>query len=531
MNRTAQALRNAFDAPSVPYALGIFAPVLATALRFALASLLNDRVPFLLFFPAVLVTAYAGGLGPGLLATAASVALASYFFIEPVGALVFDDPRDIARLALFAGVCIAISAVCGRMRSAQRAAEANLREAETAKRLTLDLLASEAAAREDAERASRLKDEFLATVSHELRTPLNPIVGWTRLLREHVVGDTARHGLDVIERNTVALNRLIEDLLDVSRVVAGKLDLAVASVDIARVVHSAGDSVRLAADAKSIRLETDVAPGLGTLPGDPERLQQVLWNLLSNAVRFTPAHGTVRIEAHRDGCGAVEIVVSDTGQGIAPDFLPHVFERFRQADSSTKRQHGGLGLGLAIARHLVELHGGSIAADSEGEGKGARFTVRLPAPSELPGPASAPQTDEARPDELEGIHVLVVEDDADTRDLIAFVLGRRGAIVATAGSADEAVERLVATRPDVVVSDIGMPERDGYDLIRDIRSIDEGEGVGALAVTAYARVEERARVLEAGFDAHLAKPVDADELVSAVARLARRGARRHRRPS
>ncbi|MDT7542061.1 MAG: hypothetical protein QOE33_1965 [Acidobacteriota bacterium] len=381
----------------------------------------------------------------------------------------------------------------------------------------------------EAQEANRLKDEFLATVSHELRTPLTAVIGWLHLIRSGQMDDvTVARALETVERNARSQAQLIEDLLDVSRVVTGNLRLDIRPVDLASVIDSAITSARPAAHAKSISIRADLDPQLPPVSGDPDRLQQVVWNLLTNAVKFTPEGGRVEVrtlkrEAH------VEIVVSDTGSGIPAEFLPHVFDRFRQADQSTTRAQGGLGLGLAIVRHLVELHGGSVRAESDGAGKGATFAVSLPTVG-----ASATRRDEASSaperasvatgDEefsLEGLRILVVEDDEDARELIAMVLRRRGAEIVTAGSAVEALDAFGRERFDALVSDIGMPERDGYSLIKDVRTLspERGGHTPAAALTAYAREEDRVKALEAGFQVHVPKPVNPIELAEAVATL------------
>jgi signal transduction histidine kinase len=334
-------------------------------MRFALTPVLEERVPFLLYFPAVLLTAYAGGLGPGLVATAVSVAASLYFFIEPTYSFAVEDPRWYVRLGLFALVCAAISVVCGRMRSAQREAEERALDARERAR--------------EAERASRLKDEFLATVSHELRNPLNAMLGWSRVMRFGRRDEaTLARGLEVVERNTRALDRLIDDLLDVSRIVSGKMRLDMRPVDVAVAVESAVEAVRVAAEAKEVTDDVALDPEVGTVSGDAARVQQIVWNLLSNAVKFNVKGGRVTVRGERVGPD-VRLTVSDTGQGVEPEFLPHVFERFRQADGTSTRHHGGLGLGLAIVRSLVEMHGGTVTARSAGLGRGSEFVVELPA--------------------------------------------------------------------------------------------------------------------------------------------------------
>jgi len=393
----------------------------------------------------------------------------------------------------------------------------------------------ETVARQEAERASRAKDEFLATVSHELRNPLNAILGWTRMLRAGKLdGARAARALETIERNAVMQASLVEDMLDVSRIITGKLVLDVGPVDLCAVVAAAFDTVRLAAEAKEItvRLELDEDLELGA--GDPERLQQVVWNLLSNAIKFTRAGGTVRVRLRRDG-GDVVLAVSDDGQGIEADFLPFVFDRFRQADSTSTRTHGGLGLGLAIVRHLVELHGGTVGVDSEGLGRGATFTVRLPLRAATRAAAAdantaarlelaAGETGAAlgAESQLAGLRVLVVDDEPDARELLAAVLEHHGARVTVAGCVADALAVLDAAPPDVVVSDIGMPGADGYELLRRIRARDDEHvrALPALALTGFARPEDGARAAAAGFDAHMAKPVDPVALVDTIERVA-----------
>ena len=376
--------------------------------------------------------------------------------------------------------------------------------------------------------ANRLKDEFLATLSHELRTPLNAILGWTQLLRASPSDQTdITHGLEVIERNVKAQTRLIEDLLDMSRITSGKLRLNVRPTDLAGVAGSAVESVRPAAEAKGIALDSHIAADIGEIPGDPDRLQQVVWNLLTNAIKFTPAGGGVRVDVDR-ASDRVWVRVSDTGKGIDPSFLPYVFDRFRQADSSTTRTHGGLGLGLTIVRRLVELHGGSVHAESLGEGQGATFTVQLPAQAAAPDAAPGGDNGESSssiaadflPD-LSGLQVLAVDDEPDALELIRQVLHRSGAVVAQAASAKEALVQIDRRPPDVLISDIGMPDADGYALILRVRNLppDRGGAVPAIALTAYVRDEDRARMIAAGFTSHVAKPVEAPELIRTIAHL------------
>jgi signal transduction histidine kinase/ActR/RegA family two-component response regulator len=391
----------------------------------------------------------------------------------------------------------------------------------------------EAAAREHAERASRAKDHFLATLSHELRNPLNAILGWTRMLRAGALApERAARAVETIERNANMQAALVEDMLDVSRIITGKLMLKVGPVDVRQVVSAAADTMRIAADAKQIGLELDFDEYSGQASGDPERLQQVVWNLLSNAIKFTPRGGRVVVHTRRVDLH-VEIAVEDTGPGIASEFLPFVFDRFRQADGSSTRAHGGLGLGLAIVRHLVELHGGTVSVTSLREASGALFTVRLPLRAIAGAPPPAPADGQERSPrsrdgrvllaarQLAGVTVLVVDDEPDARELLMAVLAHHGAAVLCAASAAEALELLAAHAPQVMVSDIGMPVTDGYQLIRSVRAGDgEVARVPAAALTGFARIEDGRRALDAGFDVHLIKPIDPTELVETVQRLA-----------
>lgn len=385
------------------------------------------------------------------------------------------------------------------------------------------LLVSERSARADSEKANRLKDEFLATLSHELRTPLNAVVGWSRILKSGRLDEESKnHALDVIERNAWAQKQIIEDILDVSRVITGKLQLNFGQVNLTTVAEAALDAVRPAFEAKQISVESEYQPGVRTIHGDADRLQQVIWNLLSNASKFTPAGGNVRLTITEEN-GSAQIQVSDSGPGVASDFLPHVFERFTQADGSTTRTHGGLGLGLAIVRHLVELHGGLISVDNAGTG-GAVFTVTLPIPCvELSKPTETIAQEKLRditPETLDlaDLRILVVEDDIDALDLITLELTDHGALVTGAKSAADALNLINSTHFDLLISDIGLPETDGYRLIQQIRSRKNknGDSVPAIALTAYARTADRIRAITAGYTTHIAKPVETHELVSVV---------------
>jgi len=384
-----------------------------------------------------------------------------------------------------------------------------------------------------AEESSRLKEEFLATISHELRTPLSAILGWARMLRLNQLSpDNTAKALDTIERNARAQAQLVDDLLDVSRIITGKLRMDVRPADPNSFIDAAVEAVRPAADAKGVRVQKVMDTGLLSIPGDPVRLQQIVWNLLSNAIKFTPRDGRVQVRSERVN-SHLEIVVSDTGQGISADFLPHVFDRFRQADQKTSRHHGGMGLGLSIVRHLVELHGGMVRADSEGEGKGATFTVMLPISPvyqvDTTGSRVHPGARDLLPpadstDRLDGLTILVVDDEGDTRDLLKQGLEYCGAKVKVAESAAEAMDLMKMSVPDVLISDIGMPGTDGYDFIRQIRKLSPRQGgrVAAIALTAYTRIEDRLQALRAGYDMHVPKPVELTELIAVAASVVRR---------
>jgi signal transduction histidine kinase/ActR/RegA family two-component response regulator len=398
----------------------------------------------------------------------------------------------------------------------------NITERKQAEQEREQLLERERVAREQAENANRIKDEFLAVLSHELRSPLNPILGWAKLLRSRKFDEKATdRALETIERNAKLQTQLIEDLLDVSRILQGKMVLDTSPVNLATTIEAALETVRLAAQAKDIQIQTVLDANLGNVSGDANRLQQVVWNLVSNAVKFTPQRGWVEVRLERVGCDA-QIQVRDNGKGISPEFLPHVFEYFRQADGTTTRTFGGLGLGLAIVRHLVELHGGSVLADSPGEGLGATFTVRLPLMETSP---EVPQEVRSHSfGDLGGLHVLIVDDEADIRDLVAFILEQSGAEVTVATSASEALAALNQSLPDVLLCDIGMPEVDGYMLMRQVRALPPERGglIPAIALTAYAGESNQKQALAAGFQLHISKPVEPEELVRAIAQLVAR---------
>jgi signal transduction histidine kinase len=419
------------------------------------------------------------------------------------------DQEDLRLMTSFAN----FTATVLYSNNARQAAEESARREQAARAVS-------EAAQNAAEQANRLKDEFLAVLSHELRSPLNPILGWSKLLQTRKFDEAkTAYALATIERNAKSQSQLMEDLLDVSRILQRKLSLKISSVDLSAVVEVALDTVRLAAQAKSIQLKTVFEPDLGQVLGDPSRLQQVVWNLLSNAVKFTESGGKVEIRLERVGTQA-RIQVSDTGKGIDPEFLPHVFDYFRQADNTTTRTFGGLGLGLAIVRQIVELHGGTVQAESEGGDKGATFTVLLPIKS------VEPQTTENKglPDgssNLQGVNVLVVDDEVDTRELIVFILQQYGASVRAFASASLALNAFALEKPHIILSDIGMPEMDGYMLIRQIRSLppEQGGEIQAIALTAYAGEANQSKILQAGFQKHLTKPIEPAKLALVIASL------------
>jgi CheY-like chemotaxis protein len=394
-------------------------------------------------------------------------------------------------------------------------------------------LLAEQKARATAEAANRMKDEFLAVLSHELRSPLNAMLGWLTLLRTRKFDEAATaRALETVERNARAQAQLVEDLLDVSRIIQGKLRLNVRAVDLLSVIQAAIDTVRPTALAKNIELQPVLDPAAGPVFGDSDRLQQIVWNLLSNAVKFTPKGGRAQIRLERVH-SYVEIVVADTGQGISPEFLPYVFDRFRQADSSMTRSFGGLGLGLSIVRNLVELHGGSVHVESPGEGQGTTFTVKLPL---SPVSTKIEEPERVHPTvggslgfdytpRLDGLRILVVDDEVDARELLIQILVECGAEVVALATADEVIaalqEQTSDSRFDILISDIGMPEQDGYALLRRVRSLQSNQGgrIPAVALTAYARAEDRKAALLAGFQSHVAKPVEPGELIALIANL------------
>ena len=446
---------------------------------------------------------------------------------EVIGGLFFGHPEPGVFTERSERIVVGVAAQAAVAIDNARLYEAAQRSAEERKAL----LESERSARNLAERMSALKDDFLATLSHELRTPLSAIMGWVHILRRGLgMPQDLQKGLDTIERNARLQVQLIDDLLDMNRIASGKVRLDVQPVEPILFIEAALETVRPAAEAKGVRIERMLEPSIAAVPGDPGRLQQVMGNLLSNAIKFTPKGGTVRVTLAQEEA-QVRITVTDSGIGIKPDFVDHVFERFRQADASTTRRYGGLGLGLSIVKSLAELHGGSVSVSSPGEGLGASFSVCLPAPF-AKGRTGRPPEEHASirltaaydAIDLSGLTILVVDDDADGRELARRVLGECEAKVLTAGSAAEALSLIESHKPDVLVSDIGMPEVDGFSLLRSIRGLGaaRGGGLPAVALTAFARPEDRTQALRAGFAAHLTKPVEPPELLATVAGVAGR---------
>jgi signal transduction histidine kinase/CheY-like chemotaxis protein len=522
------------------YGLAALAVAAAAALRVPLLPVLGGSNPFTLFYPAVMLAGWVGGVGPGLLATVLSTLTAWYFFIPPAFSFRLARGSDYVQLFLYFLVGLVITWLNEtRHRGLRRIAAAHRTERqqrESARRGEQErdrLLTMAEAARRDAETASRSKDEFLASVSHELRTPLNAMMGWAQLL-QMTRGDEQKldRGLGIIVRNAKLQAQLIDDLLDISRIISGKMRLDVRQVDLIDVIDGALEAVRPAVEAKQIRLQRLLDPLAAPVAGDADRLRQVVWNLLANAVKFTPRDGRIEVRLERVN-SHVEILVADTGAGIAPEFLPHVFDRFRQYDGSITRQQGGLGLGLSIVRHLVELHGGAVRVKSPGLGQGATFAVTLPVAiaqiDAVDGERVHPRAGSPQPPEgeaaiaLNGIRVLVVDDEPDARETIRHVLEHCQAEVLAVGSAAEALSELPRFAPDVLLSDIGMPGEDGYSLIHQVRKLppEQGGRIPAVALTAYARSQDRRRTLIAGFQMHVAKPVEIQELAAVVSSLAR----------
>jgi signal transduction histidine kinase/ActR/RegA family two-component response regulator len=506
----------------IRYGLALASLIAIMVISTVLQRVLPFRVDLTsLIIIAMIASAWFLGLGPGLMIAIILEVILDYFSQPPVtfrtAIIVFN------RMVLFTGVVW--------FASSRRRAEQKLREQ---RKLLEDSLRREQLARRQAENADRLKDEFLATVSHELRTPLSAILGWASMLNmENFEEATTRNALAVIERNAKAQSAIIGDILDMSSIVTGKLRINAQPIQLAEVVDSAVDTLRLAAQAKNISLSVVGDEKLECVMGDPDRLRQVVWNLIANAIKFTPANGAVEVRLTQLET-QVELRVSDSGIGISSEFLPHVFERFRQADSSSTRLHGGLGLGLAIVRHLVELHGGTVTVESGGEGRGSTFTVLLASTPEAElsqqlQPQAAPVREVQvwdpkieRPD-LSGLRVLLVDDEPDTLEVLHLVLSQFGAQVRGAASTRDALQTFLEWKPDVLVSDLGMPAEDGYALIDRVRSLtpEQGGEVPAAALTAHVRDEDRGLALAKGYQAHIHKPVDPTRLAAAVADLAK----------
>jgi signal transduction histidine kinase/CheY-like chemotaxis protein len=508
---------------SLQYFVAITATAVAFTVRFLLKSALGDVAPLLMFTLSVVVSAWFGGLGPGLLSTALSVLLGDYFFIEPFYSFGVYNIAERIEEILFLGIGISIS-ILSQARLSLLAKRQQLLDSER------DARSAAEDARRGAEDANRLKDEFLSTVSHELRTPLTAINGWALMLRAgRLDAAQADRALGAIVRSAKAQNELIDDLLDVSRITTGRMRLNVASLKLGPVIEAAVETIRPAAEAKGIHLRALLDPAAEMVSGDAERLQQVVWNLLSNAIKFTPNGGKVEVKLERAD-SHVKIVVADNGQGINPEFVPYVFDRFRQEDGAVSRQHGGLGLGLTIVRNIVELHGGTVHVASEGPGKGATFTVGLPiaavglvSPNELRDKVAGGNLAPENPRLLVGVRALFVDDEADARALITGILADVGAEVRTACSAPEALAACDEWRPDILISDIGLPREDGYSLMRKLRARESAGGhIPAIALTAYGRSEDRMRALSVGYEYHIPKPVEPEELLTVVASLTNR---------
>ena len=484
--------------------------------RFGCFLIFNEWIPYTPFYPAIIVATMYGRLKGGMLAVLLSAVSASFW---PYGNPPIEEPVDTVGLALFIMESGLIVALCEAMCRSREVAHAAAEERK-------HLLHNAQSAQQVAEQANRLKDVFLASVSHELRTPLQAILGWTRLLTHpELKQEDKEKGIAVIASSAAAQSNLIEDLLDMSRIVSGKLRLSTKLINPQHSIDAAVQTVALAAKAKNIRIVKSYGEDAYAVNADPDRLQQVVWNLLSNSIKFSPPDSIVTV-ALRHVDQSVEIQVVDRGEGISPEFLPSVFEQFRQADGSHSRAHGGLGLGLSIVRHIVEVHGGSVSAASAGPGLGTTMTVLIPAlPADDAGSSIELSTEE-RSKALAGVRVLVVDDDVATCDIVRRILSECDAQVAIATGVDEAVSVYDAFHPSVIVSDIGMPHRDGFELLRELRhrGASGARRIPAMALTAYSSVEDQRRAFQAGFQLHLAKPVEADALKDAVAELAAIGA-------
>jgi signal transduction histidine kinase len=480
-----------------------------TALRLALQPALQERGVFIPFLLSVAVSAHLGGLRAGLASSALSLAVGAGLFLEASGPA-SAAPEAWLQMAMFLAVAVAITLFGAYLHAYRLQLHAAI---EREHRLRV----SEMAARAEAEHANRVKDEFLAILSHELRSPLNAIVGWAHILKAAQAPDERTKAIDTILRNADHQVRMISEIFELSRAVTGKLVLEATLVDVRSLLDQAIDSVRLAADARGLRLQLVIPETPLVVRGDAARLQQVFWNLLSNATKFSPSGASVQASAACED-GTVLVKVVDTGQGIRSEFLPHVFDTFRQEDASRTRRQSGLGLGLSIVRHLTEAHGGTVSVHSDGPGQGATFTVCLPSFGGL-SPDVRP-TDLSRPD-LRGLRVLIVEDEADTRDLIGRAIGDLGAEVTAVSSANEARSAISKRTPDAIVSDIGMPDEDGFTFMRLLRRSEHAH-IPAIALTAYASESDRAEAIEAGYQEHLAKPVPPYQLARVIVAAVRR---------
>jgi signal transduction histidine kinase/CheY-like chemotaxis protein len=512
--------------PLARYSVAVSATVVAVLAGAALKAAVNYRLPLIAFYPALMVSAWFGGFWPGMTTTFTSVLIVDWVWLRPLRDAQLTNLSDPLALVLFVFIGLVISGFSESMhRSAARELVARRRAEEREQALIESdhriraALAGEEAARAEAESANRLKDQFLAIVSHELRTPLNALLGWADMLRGQILTENRRErAIEAVYANAKREAQLVDDLLDISRMMAGKIELHRAPVDVVEVLYAAREIVQPSADAKRIEITTDIQIPHVTLSADPMRLQQIFWNLLANAIKFTPEHGVINLRARRSD-GDIEVTISDSGPGIAANLLGSVFEPFRQGDTSTTRANGGLGLGLAIVKHLVEAHGGTVTAASAGEGRGAAFAVRLPMAVGIGEALAGTPSTAARPT-LDGVVVLVVDDDAPSCEVAMTLLQTQGARVLTASSAAEAFDIVEHERPMVLLVDIAMPAEDGYSFIQRVRRAPQHiASIPAVAVTAFAKDEDRERALDAGFQRHLAKPVAASVLVQAVADL------------
>ena len=507
--------RNTYWHPAI-IAVGSVAS--ATVIRAIIHAVLNEQIPYSTFYPAVMLTALSGGLYWGLLAIVLS-AIAASFWLTPFWRPLISEPNDLVGMGMFLLVCALIVWLSNRVREHRR-------EIERAAEQLQESLAREQAARKEAELANRSKDDFLATVSHELRTPLNSIFGWVQLIRQQRLTEKeVERAMESIERSARIQTQLVNDLLDLGRMGMGKVRLAVKPVSIAQIASAAAQIVLPAAKCKNVDVAVSTEESAGFVLGDPDRLHQIAWNLLSNSIKFTPSGGTVRVFAV-DKDDHVELVVADNGEGIEPSLLPKVFDRFQQAKNA--RCKGGLGLGLAIVKELVELHGGSIDVSSGGKGHGARFTVTLPrhrAPVLVTtsGPGSSATPEARLVNALEGKQVLIVDDDSEARSLVQKMLRSHGAETISVGSAREAEEMLTRHHPHVLISDLAMPEKDGFELIQSIRYSEPAtRSIPAVALSACTSDDDRSRAINSGFHVHLGKPVEPFELLETVIELVKK---------